>query len=384
MLLAHKIEVRPSIEQAEYINRACGTRRHAYNQLLAHFSQDGIKWSKKAAYAHYIKVIRPSYPWYGDVSSRASRNAIDDLDNAFKNFFRRVKLGQKPGYPRFKRKDVNDSFAIRETPKFSVYGRLLRIEKLPGKLRMRQQVRFSGEFKQVTISKKAGKFYASILVETVDYDRKDTDRKHVVGVDFGVSALATLSTGEIVPANQKLKANLRRIKRRNRNLSRKKAGSNRRAKAKLALAKLHKRISEQRKAVLHETSDILTRRFDAIVIEDLNVKGMVKNRCLARAISDAGFGTLRRMIEYKAKLRGNVVKLADRFYPSSKTCSQCGSVNYNLKLSDRLFCCDDCGHEMNRDLNAAINLQRLHTLGADYKRTQETSKTGLPALFMTA
>lgn len=384
MLLAHKIEVRPSAAQAEYINRACGTRRHAYNQLLAHFSQDGVKWSKKAAYAHYIQVIRPAYPWYGEVSSRASRNAIDDLDNAFKHFFRRVKLGQKPGYPRFKRKGVNDSFAMRETPKFSVDGRLLRIEKLPGKLKLRQRVRFDGEAKQVTISKQAGRFYASILVETDAYDRKDTDRIPVAGVDLGISSLATLSTGDVVTANQKLKANLRRLKRRNRNLSRKKAGSNRRAKAKLSLAKLHKRIADQRKAVLHETSDMLTRRFDAIVIEDLNVKGMVKNRCLARAISDAGFGTLRSMIEYKAKLRGNVVVLAERFYPSSKTCSECGSVKAGLTLADRLFCCDNCGHAMNRDLNAAINLQRLHTFAADDKRMQETSQTASAALLMTA
>lgn len=384
MLLAHKIEVRPSSAQAEYINRACGTRRHAYNQLLAHFSQAGVKWSKKAAYAHYIQVIRPTYPWYSEVSSRAGRNAIDDLDNGFKHFFRRVKLGQKPGYPRFKRKDVNDSFAMREQPKFSVDGRLLRIEKMPGKLKLRQRVRFDGEAKQVTISKQAGRFYASILVETEDYDRKATDRAPVVGVDFGISSLATLSTGEVVPSNQALKANLRRLKRRNRNLSRKKAGSNRRAKAKLSLAKLHKRIADQRKAVLHETSDMLTRRFDTIVIEDLNVKGMVKNHCLARAISDAGFGTLRSMIEYKAKLRGNVVVLADRFYPSSKTCSCCGSVKATMTLSDRMFCCDDCGNVITRDLNAAINLKRLHTLAADDKRTQETSKTGLPALLMTA
>lgn len=405
MLLAHKVEIRPNAAQADYINRACGIRRHAYNQLLAHFSQPGVKWSKRAAHEHFMRVIRPAYPWYGEVSARASRNAVDDLDNAFKHFFRRVKLGQKPGYPKFKKKDIGDSFAMRERRKFSVSGRLLRIEKMPGRIRMRQRLRFSGDTKQVTISKQAGKFYASILVDTEDYLRLDERLEKVnvgssqtftngvyappaagavVGVDFGISSLATLSTGEVIPANQKLKANLRRLKRRNRNLSRKKAGSNRRAKAKLALAKLHKRISDQRKAVLHETSDMLTKRFDAIVIEDLNVKGMVRNRCLARAISDAGFGMLRSMIEYKAKLRGNVVVPANRFYPSSKTCSECGSVKADLTLADRIFCCDDCGHVMNRDLNAAINLQRLHTFEADAKRTQETSKTAPAALSLTA
>lgn len=104
MLLAHKIELRPTAPQADYLARACGSRRHCYNQLLAHFKQPGVEWSKAAAYQHYIKVIRPAFPWYNEVSSRVTRNAIDDLDNAFKHFFRRVKRGQKPGFPKFKKK----------------------------------------------------------------------------------------------------------------------------------------------------------------------------------------------------------------------------------------------------------------------------------------
>jgi putative transposase len=377
-LLAHKIELRPTPEQADYLARACGSRRHCYNQLLEHFGQKDVKWSKAAAYQHYIQVIRPAFLWYNEVSSRVTRNAMDDLDDAFKHFFRRVKLGQKPGFPTFKKKGLGDSFALREKPKFSVDGRELRIEKLKTPIKMRQKVRFTGTLNQVTISQRAGKFYASILVETEDYN-PHAPEKDAVGVDFGVKSLAVLSDGTEIPANNALRRNLKALKR-------KQKGSNRRARAKLAVAKRHKRISDQRQAVLHELSDQLTRDYKVICLEDLNVNGMVKNGKLARPISDAGFGTLRRMIEYKAKLRGVEVAFIGRFEPSSKTCSDCGQI-HDMPLSKRTMECD-CGNVMDRDLNAARNIlaRGLHTLKPDLKRTQEQRKTpGLPgAVVLTA
>lgn len=387
MLLAHKIELRPTPEQADYLSRACGSRRHCYNQLLAHFSQPGVKWSKAAAYQHYMTVLRVEFPWYAEVSSRITRNAINDLDNAFKHFFRRVKAGIKPpGYPQFKKKDVDDSFALREPRKFDVEGRTLRIEKLSSRIDMRQELRFTGPTKQATISKKAGKFYVSILVETEDYNPHAPEEASV-GVDFGVKELAVLSTGEVIPANQKLKNNLKTLKRRARNLSRKQKGSRRRAKAKRSLARLHQRISNQRAAVLHELSDKLTRTYQVITIEDLNVKGMMRNHRLARSIADAGFGELRRQIEYKAAFRGVTVIFADRFFPSSKMCHVCGQI-HDMPLEKREMVCD-CGHAMDRDLNAAKNLDRygldrLDALRPDVKRTQEPGKTVSAAQVMTA
>ena len=177
MLLAHKIELRPTPEQATYLDKACGSKRHCYNQLLAHFSQPENNWSKTAAYQRYINVIRKEFDWYSEVSSRVTRNAIDDLDNAFKHFFRRIKLKQKAGFPRFKKKDINDSFALRESAKFDVVGRELRLEKLKTKIQMRQELRFQGKTKQVTISKRASKYFASILVETNDYNPNDTEQR---------------------------------------------------------------------------------------------------------------------------------------------------------------------------------------------------------------
>jgi putative transposase len=363
MLLAHKVQLYPTAEQAEYLRRCMGARRFTYNELLEHFRKPGIKWSKKAAYAHFIAHVRQ--PWMAELSSRAPRNAIDDLDNAFQHFFRRCKErknGEKPGFPQWHRKGVHDSFALREKPKFDVCGRRLRIEKAPGRIKMQQALRWSDEkdvLCSVTISERAGKFFAAVLVDTQNYGACAGDGS--VGVDFGVHSLAVLSTGEKIPANQKLKANLRRLRRRSRVLARKQRGSNRRARAKLAVAKLHKRVADQRSAVLHEVSDLLTRRFDRIVIEDLAVKNMVKNRRLARSISDAGFGTFRRMLEYKAVLRGNTIIVAPRFFPSSKTCSCCGVIKDELSLNKRTFRCDECGFECDRDLNAALNLLHLDT-----------------------
>jgi len=364
MLLAHKIELRPTPEQKDYLDKACGHRRHCYNQLLEYFSQKDEsgqlvnKWSKTAAYQYYIKVLRVKFPWYSEVSSRVTRNVIDDLDNAFKHFFRRLKLKQKPyGYPKFKKKDVKDSFALRESEKFDIENRTLRIEKLGSRIELRQRVRFGGKCKQVTISKRAGKYYASILVETDEYDPKDVDRQESVGIDFGINSLATLSNGESFPSSQPLKKELRKLKKEQKKLSRKVVGSNRRARAKLRVQKLHFRVARQRQAILHQLSDYVTKTFDRIVIEDLNVKGMIKNRKLSRAISDVGFGMLRQLIEYKAKLRNCVVVIANRFFPSSKLCSSCGQIKQDLTLKDRVYTCD-CGLTLNRDLNAALNLNR--------------------------
>ena len=313
MLLAHKIELYPTPEQAEYMDKACGSRRHAFNQLLAHFS----------------------------------------------HFFRRVKDGEKPGYPRFKKRGLNDSFALREKPKFDVEGRMLRIEKLKTRIKMREALRFTGTPCQVTISKKAGKYFASILVDTLDYDPKHQEEESV-GVDFGIKDLAVCSNGQTFAANQKLKHSLKRLARKQRALSRKVKGSNRRAKAKQTVAKLHHRIHNQRLAVLHEVSDYLTAHFKVITIEDLNVRGMTKNHKLARAVHDAGFGMLRQFIEYKAELRGCQVVIADRFFPSSRRCSTvgCGFVNKNLSLSDREWDCPECGVHHLRDLNASVNLDQ--------------------------
>jgi len=382
-LLAHKIELRPTQDQIEYLDKSCGCKRHCYNQLLEHFSQEGVKWSKSEAYLKY-KDLQQKFDFYGEISSRASRNAIDDLGNAYTHFFRRNKQGKTPGYPRFKRRGIKDSFALREKSKFRVDNRLLRLEKLPTKIKMRQELRFSGTPKQVTITKVAGKYFASILVETDDYDTKsEIKKKEICGVDLGIVNLAILSDGTKFARSQPLNNSLRKLRKLDRNLSRKIQGSNRHARAKLRRARVHHRVTNQRSATLHHISDYITKTYETIVLEDLDIKGMVKksHRRLARSIMDCGWYMLRQQIEYKATLRNCHVIIAPREYPSSKRCSGCGSTKDDLSLSQRIYKCEHCGLEIDRDINASINLMEYgrHTLRGDPKRTQEVDKTRIPS-----
>lgn len=376
MLLSQKIELRPTIAQIDYLNQACGSKRHCYNQLLAHFSQEGVKWSKKEARQQY-KRIRATFDFYKEVTQRATSNTIDDLDNAYKHFFRRVKSGEKPGYPRFKRKGVADSFALRDSTKFNIDCKLLRIERLGTKIKMRQPQHFTGTNKHVTITKRAGKFFASILTEVDDYSVSKKVKQDVVGVDMGIKSLAVCSNGKVFENNHHLNNSLDKLKKLQKSLSRKMKGSNRRVRAKLKVAKLHYRVSNQRADMLHNISSYLTKKFSKIVIEDLGVKGMMKNHNLARSISDVGWGMLRTQLEYKSKIYGNELVIANRFYPSSKTCSDCGTIKEHLTLNDRTFVCESCGLEIDRDDNASQNLKQYSedTFKPTKKRTKETDKT---------
>jgi len=185
MLLAHKIELRPNPEQEQFLLQSVGIRRFTYNSLLAFFKEDGVKYSKATA-GLKLKELKAEFPWLSDVSSRTSRNVIDDLDAAFKRFFKNVKAKKKPGFPKFKKKGVRDSFSVREQEKFSICGHELRIEKLRTKIKMRQECRLVGTPKQCTISYRAGKWFASILVDCTETPWKPIDsslRKPSVGVD---------------------------------------------------------------------------------------------------------------------------------------------------------------------------------------------------------
>lgn len=376
MLLAHKIELRPTAEQEQYLFQSVGVRRFTYNALLAHFKQDDVKWSKKAA-NDQLKALKAEHAWMQEVSARTSRNVIDDLDNAFKRFFRNVKAGKKPGFPTFKKKGVGDAFSIRETPKFDVAGKTLRIEKLKTRIKMRQGLRLNGIAKQCTVSFRGGRWFASILVDCVDSPWKPIDhtaRKPSVGVDMGIKSLAVLSDGTEVPASAPLKRQLKKLAKLQKKFARQQKGSNRREATKRKIARLHFFVTEKRKATLHGVTDYLTRHYDRIVIEDLNVAGMVRNRKLARAISDVGFGEFRRQLEYKAHFRGCDLIVANRWFPSSKMCSGCGSV-HDMPLGNRTLNCD-CGTVLDRDHNAAINLMNYEpTRYSGSQCTQEFSKT---------
>ncbi|MDN2483892.1 RNA-guided endonuclease InsQ/TnpB family protein [Vibrio agarivorans] len=362
MLMAHKVELRPTKSQAEYLNKCIGHSRNIYNNLLRHFSQDGVKWSKKEARIKFMELRATECQYYDEISADFLRESINNLDNAYKHFFRRVKSGEsKTGYPTKRKLGVHDVCALRDRKKFSVSDDGLRFEKFNKRkkqspIKLREKLRFTGTVKQMNISKRAGKYFCSFLVETEDYNPKDNDRHTSVGVDFGIKDLAICSNGKKFGANQKLKASLNRLGRKQRRLAKQVKGSNRRAKTKQAIQKLHKRIADQRAATLHEVSDYLTSNFDRIVIEDLNVSGMMKNGKVSRAVADCGLYELRRQLEYKSQWRNCELIIADRWFASTKTCSHCGYKNSDVVLGVDSWECPECLTTHDRDLNAAINL----------------------------
>jgi putative transposase len=221
---------------------------------------------------------------------------------------------------------------------------------------MREEVRFAGRILSATISRAADGWYASFAIE-VEYQADPRSDDTVIGVDLGITALATLSDGSKVFAPKPLRRYLQKLKRLCRSLSRKQRGSRNRAKAKTKLARLHRRIADIRVEALHQLTTSLT-RYRTIVIEDLNVAGMLANRNLSRAIADVGFFEFRRQLQYKAAMAGSTIAVADRWFPSSKLCSTCCVKNELLSLSERTWTCVSCGTSHDRDVNAACNLAR--------------------------
>jgi putative transposase len=282
--------------------------------------------------------------------------AIIQLGQAFQNFF-----AGRAKFPKFRKKGVHDRFSL-SNDQFSVESSRIRIPHL-GWVRIREALRFTGKIMSATVSRVADKWFVSITVETVESPEPSTPTKTenqgAVGVDLGVLALATLSTGQSIAGPKAHKALLPRLQRLSRSLSRKVKGSENRQKTKTKLARLHARIGNIRKDALHQLTTHLTRRFHTIGIEDLNVRGMVKNRHLSRAVSDMGFFEFRQQLQYKAMQRGGVVVVADRWYPSSKTCSHCGYKLAQLPLSVREWRCPSCDTPHDRDVNAAVNLRNM-------------------------
>ena len=358
----HKIKLDPTQEQAIYFARACGVARFAFNWALAAWKEEyeaGGKPNEAALRKRLNSIKATEFPWMLEVTKVAPQNAIKNVGVAFQNFFRRVKQGGKPGYPRFKKKGLHDSFRADNGPAnansnaVECVGKTIKLPKC-GVVKMRETLRFSGRTLAATVSKHADGWHVAILVDTSDCLSGRLDGG-IVGVDLGVKELATLSTGEVIPSLKPHRAAHARLVRLSRSLSRKQKGSSNRAKAKIKLAKLHQRISNIRVDALHKLTTKLATEFDTIAIEDLNVAGMLRNRCLARSIADAGFAEFRRQLTYKAEMTGAKVVVVDRFFPSSKTCHSCGTIHM-MKLSNRVMVCA-CGNTMDRDLNAAMNLK---------------------------
>ena len=366
MLMAHKIAQNPNNTQATYFARASGTARFAYNWALAEWQRQYEAWKtdsslprpSQAALRRQLNALkREQYPWMLEVTKNAPQMAIIQLGLAFRNFW-----AGRTQYPKFRKKGVHDRFSL-SNDQFSVEGSRIHIPNL-GWVRMRESLRFSGKIMSATLSRVADRWFVSITVNTEESPERQAENQGEVGVDLGVSALATLSTGEKVIGPKPHKALLKRLKRLSRSLSRKhlaaksKAGlspqqaipkgvrlpvSENAKKARIRLSRLHARIANIRQDALHKLTS-----------EDLNVRGMLKNHHLPRAIADMSFFEFRRQLEYKTGRRGGMVVVVDRWFASSKICSVCGVKQDKMPLAVRQWTC--CGALHDRDVNAARNL----------------------------
>ncbi|MFA4971151.1 MAG: RNA-guided endonuclease TnpB family protein [bacterium] len=360
MILAHKIRLRPTPKQEAYFRRACGTTRFTWNWALAEWQRQyaaGEKPSGLSLKKRFNAIRREQFPWTYEVHRDCTARPFDHVQRAFQHFFRRVKAGQKPGYPRFKKKGKSrDSFYI-ANDKFAMQERCA---KLPfvGAVRTREPLRWSGKITGGTVRRDADAWFLVVQVDVGELRRPRT-AEGVVGVDLGIAMSMTLSTGEKIEGPRAIRVAMQMLQRLSRQHARKKKGSQNRRKAAERLARLHRRIANIRQDFLHKVTTRLVRENQAVGIEDLNVQGMVRNRKLARSIQDEAFGEFRRQLTYKGPIWDSKIVVYPRFEPSSKKCSDCGEVIKQLPLNVREWVCPACGVVHDRDVNAAMNLKQL-------------------------
>jgi putative transposase len=363
---AFRFELSPNAAQRRALAQHIGAARFAYNwglEMALKAREEGRKLPSAAElHKAWNAWKRENAPWWTEVSKCAPQEAFRDLEKALKNWRK-----GKSRFPRFKRKKLTPDNGARLTGSIRVFSRhigLPRIGKVKSKEPTDKLLKLLEEGKakilSATISREADRFYVSLTCEMERPDPKPKEVRSeddVVGVDLGLSSFATLSDGTRIEAPKPLAKRLRLLKRRSKQLSRKEKGSNKEKKAALALARLHRKVKNLRRDFLHKLTTWLARTKPVIVVEDLSVRGLSRSP-LSRSIADVGWGTFLRMLEYKAKWYGATLIVVPRSFPSTRLCSSCGHLHGKVPLSQRVFRCKACGLEMDRDLNAAINLKK--------------------------
>ncbi len=362
---AFRFELSPNAAQRRALAQHIGAARFAYNWGLER-CQKALEERKRlpsAAKLHreWNRWKRENAPWWTEVSKCAPQEAFRDLEKALKNWQK-----GKSRFPRFKRKKLTPDNGARLTGSIRVFSRhigLPRIGKVKSKEPTEKLLKLLEEGKasilSATISREADRFYVSLTCEVERPDPKPKEVRSeddVVGVDLGLSSFAVLSDGTRIEAPKPLAKKLKLLKRRSKQLSRKEKGSNNSKKAALRLARLHRKVKNLRRDFLHQRTTWLARTKPVIVVEDLNVRGLSRG-WLSRSVADVGWGTFLRMLEYKAKWHGATLIVAPQSLPSTRLCSRCGHLHGKMPLSQRVFRCEACGLEIDRDLNAALNLK---------------------------
>ncbi len=373
---AYKTELDLTNVQVTACRQHAGAARWAYNWGLAtkqeRYKATGKSPSAMDLHRELNARKQDDLSWMRDVSKCAPQEGLRNLDTAFSHFFRRCQLKKegkwkgKIGYPQFKSKKQGLG-SFRLTGSIAVFSAAIQLPRL-GRLRLKERgyLPTSGvKIFSATVSEAAGHWYVSIQVEQEQSIPENTGP--VIGVDLGIKALATFSDGTVIANPRHLKRRLRKLKRLHRVVSRRKKGGKNRKKAAKRLGKLYRKAANQRANTLHQITTHLAKTKRVIVIETLNVAGMLKNHCLAQGIADVGFSEFKRQLLYKAAWYSSRVVMADRWYPSSKMCSGCGWIDEHLELKDRVFRCHNpaCLLVIDRDLNAALNLAKLAESSSD-------------------
>lgn len=380
---AYKVELDPNNKQRTAFVRHAGAARWAWNWGLARRIEEYKKNGKSSNAIEQHRQLNalkktPEYAWCYTVSKCVFQEALRNLDRAYQNFFRRVKAGEKPGFPKFKRKKEG-SGSFRLTGAIRVENGRIRLPRL-GWIRLKERSYLPTEgihILSATVSCRAGRWFVSVQCreEIVVSEAKGEP----IGIDLGIKEMAVCSDGRRFENPKALRKAQKRLARLQRALSRQKRGGQNYRKTRRKIARLHYRITNIRKDALHKaTSAIVAKtkpdgeRPSVVVIENLNVSGMMKNHHLAQAIADVGFYEFRRQLEYKTMWHGEELVTADRFFPSSRLCPECGCINGELTLADREWTCD-CGAVHDRDLVAACNLRDLAICTASSAGTGRTA-----------
>ena len=369
MLRAIKVRLYPNKAQEQTLNKVLGCYRFVYNHMLAlkqkeyNDNKKSLGLNELSKYFHGTLLKDEQYAWLKEQNTKVMKQAIRQMDGAYQKFFK-----QHNGFPKFKTKKDKQSalFPIDtiskkntfETRHISLITSLKNIKLRCSDLYFRRLQKYNKDIRSATLSKtKSGNFFLSILVEMDDTELKRFEHTNKqVGIDLGVKDFVITSDGEVFENKHFFKKREKQVKKLQRQLSRKVKGSNNRRKVQIRIARLFERMTNKKDAYIHYITNELLTYFDTIFMENLNVQGMLKNHHLAKAIQEVGFYKFKEILVNKALVNDKKVVLLDRFYPSSKTCSQCGYKNQGLKLSDRFWTCPICGEYHDRDLNAARNI----------------------------
>ena len=353
MLKSYKYKINPNEDQKVLLNKHFGSIRFVYNYFLNERKREYETNKNTINYYDNSKSLtelkkQEDYSWLNEINSQSLQDSLKNLETSYKNFFR-----FKKGFPKFKSKHSKNSFTIPQSVK--IENNKLRIPKFKNPIDIILHRTFSGIIKQCTISKTpTNEYFVSILVETTHTATPKTEKS--IGIDLGLKDFIITSDGYKYKNNRYTKTYQTKLKKAQQHLSRKKKGSNRYQNQKLKVAKLHKKITNSRLDNLHKVSTELIKKYDFIFLEDLNIKGMIKNDKLSKHIADASWSKFITLLTYKAEWNDKQIVKIDRFFPSSKTCNCCGYINQNLKLDMREWTCPSCYTKLDRDLNASKNI----------------------------